>query len=895
MQIQCLPADEALSSLKTSRAGLHPTEAARRLVVFGPNHVEEVKKESLFLNFAREFIHFFAIILWVGATLAFIAEHFDPGQGMFRLGVAIVGVIVINGVFSFWQEYKAERAVAALRQLLPQTVKAWRDSEVVSIAASELVPGDIILLEEGNRVPADCRLVESFALRVNTATVTGESVPRAGDSEPSVEASPLFAKNIVLAGTSIASGQGRAVVYASGMRTEFGKIAHLTQTAGEASSPLQREISRLSRVVAVLATSMGIGVFLTGQAMGLPVGDNMLFAIGIIVANVPEGLLPTVTLSLAMATQRMAKRNALVRHLPAVEALGSTTTICCDKTGTLTQNLMAVRHLWLSGKFIKPEILGSQTALVDENLQLFLSAALCHNLNAVEERGQHRFLGDPMEIALANMGRCALGIPEGLNGFSRIDEIPFDAKRKRMSVLCQTPHGRLLCCKGAPETVLDSCEFIRLETGIVPLDAAAKKRVLAAQDVMTSAGLRVLAFAHSAIVGDMPEEEHGMILSGMVGLEDPPRPEVADAIARCATAGIRIIMVTGDHPQTAVAIAREIGLVKTTQPLVIGGEQLQAMSPAQLEQTLDAREIIFARVSAEQKMRVVQMLQSKGEIVAVTGDGVNDAPALKTADIGIAMGIGGTDVAKEAADLILLDDNFASIVAAIEEGRAVFENIRKFLTYILSSNIPELVPYLAFILFKIPLPLTIIQILAVDLGTDMIPALALGAEKPDPGVMTRPPRTRGERLLSWGLLARAYLFLGIIQAAVSMVVFFIVLHTAGWSYGEFPGKTDPTYLQATTACLVAIVVTQVINVFLCRHPWKSSLSFSLFSNPLILFGIAAELCLIAFIVYTPLGNWLFNTAPIGSQVWLMALGGAALMWAMEEARKAWVRRFHPPQ
>lgn len=878
--------------MKTSVDGLNAAEAARRLLVFGPNQVEEMKRESLFLSFTREFIHFFAIILWVGAALAFIAEYFDPGQGMFRLGVAIVGVIFINGVFSFWQEYKAERAVAALRQLLPQTVKARRDGEIVPIPASNLVPGDILLLEEGNLVPADCRIFESFALRVNTATVTGESVPRVGNSEPSDEASPLFAKNIVLAGTSIVSGQGRAVVYASGMHTEFGKIAHLTQTAGEASSPLQREISRLSRVVAALATGMGIGVLVVGHGMGLPAGENMLFAIGIIVANVPEGLLPTVTLSLAMATQRMARRNALVRHLPAVEALGCTTTICCDKTGTLTQNLMSVRRLWLSGEFIEQQNFAAQPILIQKNLQLFLNAALCHNLNDVEEHGRRRFLGDPMEIALANMGCQAVGAPEGLLGFSRIDEIPFDANRKRMSVLCQTPQGRLLCCKGAPETVLASCSFVQLASGIVPLDAAAKMRVLAAQDVMTNAGLRVLAFAHCAVGDVMPEDEQGMTLSGMVGLEDPPRPEVADAIARCATAGIRIIMVTGDHPHTAVAIAREIGLVKTPQPLVISGEQLHAMSAEQLQLALDAREIIFARVSAEQKMLIVQTLQGKGEIVAVTGDGVNDAPALKTADIGIAMGVGGTDVAKEAADLILLDDNFASIVAAIEEGRAVFENIRKFLTYILSSNIPELVPYLAFILFKIPLPLTIIQILAVDLGTDMVPALALGAEKPDPGVMNRPPRARGERLLSWSLLARAYLFLGLIQAAVSMVVFFLVLKSSGWHYGEIPGKTVPIYLQATTACLVAIVVTQVINIFLCRHPWKSSLSFNLFSNPLILFGIAAELCLIAFIVYTPLGNWLFGTVPIGSHVWLLAVGGAALMWVMEEGRKVWVRRSH---
>ena len=381
-----------------------------------------------------------------------------------------------------------------------------------------------------------------------------------------------------------------------------------------------------------------------------------------------------------------------------------------------------------------------------------------------------------------------------------------------------------------------------------------------------------------------------MILSGLVGLEDPPRPEVPDAVARCATAGIRVIMVTGDHPHTALAIARQIGMVKTESPVVISGDQLRSISPAQLQLALDAKEIIFARVAAEQKMLIVQALQKKGEIVAVTGDGVNDAPALKTADIGIAMGIAGTDVAKEAADLILLDDNFASIVAAIEEGRAVFDNIRKFLTYILSSNIPELVPYLAFVLFRIPLPLTIIQILAVDLGTDMLPALALGAEKPDPAVMQRPPRARDERLLSWGMLVRAYLFLGVLEAAAAMAVFFVVLNAAGWTYGISLDRTDPLYLQATSACLVTIVVMQMMNVFLCRHPFKSSLTFGLFGNLYILLGLAAELGVILFIIYTAAGNWLFGTAPVGANVWLLALVFAVLMWGLEEARKAWLRR-----
>ena len=883
MHIHGLSVQQALASLNTTGAGLAASEAARRLVEFGPNHVEEVAREHLLLGFAREFTHFFAIILWIGAALAFLAEHFDPGQGMARLGVAIVGVIIVNGVFSFWQEYKAEQAVAALRQLLPQKVQALRGGQAMELLASDLVPGDVVLLEEGTLVPADCRLIEAFALRVNTATVTGESLPKARTIELSTEDSPLYAKNVVLAGTSVVSGQARAVVYATGMRTEFGRIAHLTQTAGEASSPLQREIARLSRIVAALATGMGVALFFVGQAMGLPTWENLLFAIGIIVANVPEGLLPTVTLSLAMATQRMAKRNALVRHLPAVEALGSTTTICCDKTGTLTQNRMSVQRLWLGGGFVDVGDLAKQARLTEDNRELFVNAALCHNLKIVDRK----LLGDPMEVALASIGRQVVG---ELADHQRIDEIPFDTDRKRMSVLSEAPQGRMLYCKGAPETVLAACDFVQFDAGITPLDPVARTRLLAAQRQMAEAGLRVLAFAHCAVKDGMPSEERGMILSGLVGLEDPPRPEVADAVGRCATAGIRIIMVTGDHPQTALAIARQIGMVKTESPVVISGDQLRSISPAQLQLALDAKEIIFARVAAEQKMLIVQALQKKGEIVAVTGDGVNDAPALKTADIGIAMGIAGTDVAKEAADLILLDDNFASIVAAIEEGRAVFDNIRKFLTYILSSNIPELVPYLAFVLFRIPLPLTIIQILAVDLGTDMLPALALGAEKPDPAVMQRPPRARNERLLSWGLLARAYLFLGVLEAAAAMVVFFVVLNAAGWTYGVNLDRTDPLYLQATSACLATIVVMQMMNVILCRHPFKSSFALGLFGNRYILMGLAAELGVILFIIYTPAGNWLFGTAAIGIEVWLLALAGAALMWVLEEMRKAWVRR-----
>ncbi len=470
-------------------------------------------------------------------------------------------------------------------------------------------------------------------------------------------------------------------------------------------------------------------------------------------------------------------------------------------------------------------------------------------------------------------------------------EIPFDSDRKRMSVIQQDGNGRTLYCKGALESLLTVSDAIQSAGQLRPLDAASRERLLAAQDDMARAGLRVLAFAYRTLgAAEEPREEH-LTLCGLVGLEDPPRPEVAPAIECCHSARIKVVMVTGDHPVTAVAIAREIGLVRGEQPVVLRGDDLPRMTTTQLQLALDAPEILFARVTAEQKMLIVQALRRKGEIVAVTGDGVNDAPALKAADIGIAMGISGTDVAKEAADMILLDDNFASIVYAIEEGRAVFENLRKFLTYILTSNIPELLPYLAFVLFKIPLPLTVIQILAVDLGTDMLPALALGAEPPHSGLMQQPPRPSNERLLHWPLLARAYLWLGLMEAAVSLTVFFQVLSRAGWRYGESLDRHDPLYLQATAACLAAIVLAQMMNVFLCRDSRLSSFRFGLLANPLLLWGLVLELGLVLLIVYTPWGNALFGAAPFQGEVWIYVIPLVIVMGLAEEARKWLTRRF----
>jgi calcium-translocating P-type ATPase len=892
MKIHHLTADTALQSLQSSPHGLASAEAQRRFREFGSNQVATVRGEPLFLRFLQSFSHFFACILWVAAGLAFWAALYDPGAGMATLGWAIVGVILVNGLFSFWQEYRAEQAIAALQKLLPHQVKARRDGAITQLPAEALVPGDVILLEEGDDIPADCRLLEAVGVRVNTATITGESLPQGRNAHPSIAEDLLHSQNILLAGTSLVSGQATAVVFATGMHTEFGKIAHLTQTADAAVSPLQQEIMRLSRMVAGLAMLLGIIFFLLGQRLGLSFWNNFLFAIGIIVANVPEGLLPTVTLALAMGSQRMARRNALIRHLPAVETLGSATVICTDKTGTLTENRMAVKQLFLVGQCYDPSELARQADLQEAYRPLFEGAALCHNLKAATQAGRTTLLGDPMEVALVQMAQSMLPEPVA---FPRLDEVPFDTDRKRLSTLHQTPQGLTLYTKGALETLLPCCHAVQMGPASQPLTKEGQAQFLRAQECLAEAGLRILAFAYRIVPEgyDPSKLEERLTLLGLVGLEDPPRPEVPAAIQQCKNAGIKVIMITGDHPQTATAIAREIGLVQSDTPVLITGEDLRRLSDTQLQLLLDAPEVIFARMGADQKLRIVSVLQRKNAIVAVTGDGVNDAPALKQADIGIAMGRTGTDVAREAADMVLLDDNFASIVQAIEEGRAVFANIRKFLTYILTSNIPEIVPYLAFVLLKIPLPLTIIQILAVDLGTDMLPALALGTEAPEPGVMQQPPRSPTERLWNWPLIVRAYLFLGVMEAVAAMATFFYVLMGGGWQYGAALGQHDPRYLQATTACLSAIIVMQVANVFCCRSDRSSALTFRLGSNALLLWGIAIELLLIIAIDYTSWGNVLFGTAPIPARVWLFTMPFALGMLVLEEVRKRLVRVWWP--
>ena len=838
MEPQDLQAREVLRALHSSEQGLRSAESGVRLARDGPNEVVQRAVEPAWRKLLSQFTHLFAMVLWIAAGLCLIAAWHDPQGSLMTLATAIVAVIAVNGIFSFLQEQRAERAVAALRRLLPLRARVLRDGAPVELDARELVCGDVVLLEAGDQVPADCRLIAAASVRVNASALTGEAEPEPRDASCTGDGGALRAPNLALAGMFVVSGRARGVVFATGMRTELGRIAELTQERRPALSPLQIEIARLARVIAVLATVLGAAFFAVGYALGLPLSTTLLFGVGILVANVPEGLLPTVTLALAMASQRMARRNALVRKLPAVEALGSATVICTDKTGTLTQNRMEIASIFCGGA-LHPA--AEAERLRAEHPALFDGAALCNDIVAGR--------GDPMDLALARLG--------GPRHAERIGELPFDGDRRRLTTLHDLDGALVLHVKGAFEKVLPLCTNI-------DLDAARQQA-----EALADRGLRVLAFAHADKDG---LDERDLTFDGLVAFDDPPRAEVPDAIARCRAAGIRVIMVTGDHPRTAVAVARRIGLAR--EPSVVTGDEVRAMSAPALDRAVNARELIVARADPADKRLIVEALRRNGEVVAVTGDGANDAPALHDADIGIAMGRSGTDVARAAADLVLLDDNFASIVAAVEEGRAVFANIRKFMTYILTSNVPELMPYLAFVLLRMPLALTILQILAVDLGTDMVPALALGAERPDAGVMQRPPRRRGERLFDAGLFARAYLWLGAFEAAAAMTAFWWTLRHG-------------SYVQATTACLAAIVLMQVANVLICRSETQP---ISLRGNGLLAAGVALELLLGALIVYTPAGNSLFETAPLEARDWLAAVPFALAMIAAEELRKTVVRR-----
>jgi len=881
MKVNNLKKEEVFRSLITSEIGLSEEEAKKRLFEFGSNEIKEVRKTSLPMKFLKQFTHLLAILLWIGAGLAFLSEYLHPGAGMLTLGLAIVGVIFINAIFTFIQEYRAEKAIEKLKLLLPFYVKVIREGKEKDILAKEIVPGDLIVLAEGDKVPADSRLIETTYLMVNNAPLTGESEPVPLNPEP-CDGELIQSRNISFAGTTVVSGSGKAVAFATGMRTEFGRIAHLTSAVEAGLSPFQKEIIKVTRIIALLATTMGVIFLFIGQLIGRTFWENFIFTIGLIVANVPEGLLPTVTLSLAMASQRMAKKMALIKTLTSVETLGEVTVICTDKTGTLTQNRMEVKKLWFDRKIIDSEKLKDFKA--DSLLKV---AYLCNNAKLVE--GQYR--GDPTEVALLKAARDTLGDLRA----ERLHEIPFDSERKRMSTLNRIEERTFAFTKGAFEGLFPLCSHILVRGDIVPMDENFITEVTNAYHSLMDTGLRVLSFAYRETKNyeraeAVPEEiENNMVFVGLIGLEDPPRPEVPDAIRKCYEAGIKILMITGDGSRTAVAIAREIGLVRGN-PVVVEGHEFIRMSDKELGEKLSEKEIIFARMTPKHKMRIVSILKEEGERVAVTGDGVNDAPALKKADIGIAMGIAGTDVAKEAADMVLLDDNFATIVKAVEEGRTIFENTRKFITYIFAHGTPEAIPYIMFALFKIPLPLTVMQILAIDLGTETIPALGLGVEASETTIMKQPPRPKEKGLIDKGALFKGYVFLGLISTIGVLFGYFFVLYKGGWHWGTALPMDDPLAHNASTATFLGIVIMQIGTVFACKTQNESVFKIGVFSNSLILWGIVIEIILSAFIIYHPWGNKIFSTAPIPFTTWLVLIPFVLVLFFAEEIKKLVMRR-----
>lgn len=910
-----LTVDRAMSALATGPTGLSETESAARLARYGVNTMPRAPRPRWYIELTANFVHLFAVLLWVGAALAWIA-------GLPQLTWAIIAVILINGSFSYWQEYQAERAAEALEALLPREVRLRRDGRERLVKAANVAPGDLLILSEGEAVPADARIIAAERLRVDASALTGESrpIPRYAAPAQTTDGLPVSLPNIVFAGTSVASGRGEAVVFATGAATEFGRIATLTQAQRERPSPLQRELQRVTRIVSLLAVFFGVMFFVIGRAAGgLSTVEAFLFAVGIIVANVPEGLLPTLTLSLAIGVRRMARQNALIKRLSAVETLGATTVILTDKTGTLTENEMTVREAWTHGRSYKitgagydvdGELEGLGAGDVSDQrevLDLIQIAALCCDAYLIPPENwpdgvaarrpptahSRRAIGDPTEtailVAAAKLGWSA----DVLAASPRIAELPFDPIRKRMTTIHQIKNELVACVKGAASEVLPRCTSVSANGQILPFEDAHKTVAQTAQDAMAGRGMRVLAVATRRLNPGLPADgwrvediEVDLTLLGLLAMEDPPRKEVATSIAACRKAGVRVCMVTGDYGLTAAAIGREIGLLSTGERIVTGAE-MDSLDDDELARLLDTDDLLFARVSPEHKLRLVEAFQRHGEVVAVTGDGVNDAPALKRADIGVAMGETGTDVAREAADMVLTDDNFASIVAAIKEGRGVYENVRKFVTYIFASNIPELVPFIAFVLFHIPLPLTVMQVLAVDLGTDLVPALALGAEAPESDVMRRRPRSRHERLLNLPTLLRAYGWLGMIEAGLSLTGYFLVYWLAGWRPGLPMAQSGPVYITATTMSLAGIVACQVGNAFACRSERRSIIRAGFFRNRWLLAGIAVELALLLALIYSPIGAS-FGLAPLKLELWALLLAFAPLLLALEEGRKALV-------
>ncbi len=881
-----LEVEEIIKILKSSPLGLSREEARRRLENYGPNELRKEKGRSRIQIFIEQFKNILVAILILAAVLSIvIGEVLDS--------VVILAIVIASAALGFIQEYRAEKALEALRKLTAPMATVMREGDEEEIPAREVVPGDILVLNAGDKIPADARIIESHNLKVDEAPLTGESVTVTKIVDPLPEDTPLSdRKNMVYAGTIVTYGRGKAIVVATGMNTELGKIAATVQETEKEETPLEKRMAEIGRILAILCLSVAgfvaaVGFFIWRYSLL----EMTMWAVSLAVAAVPEALPAVVTGALAVGMYRMAKRNAIVKRLPAVETLGSTTIICSDKTGTMTKGEMTVRKIYVNGKLIdvtgsgyepKGEFIldGETLDGINEELKLLLLAsALCNDARLIKKEDRWTIRGDPTEGALIVVAAKA-GISDNeLGRYPRINEVPFSSERKRMTTVHDTPDLKTLAfMKGAPEVVLNLCDKIRANSEIRALTDSERKKILSINDKLAANGLRNLAIAYKEVsrgeVGEFIDEEFekGFIFLGLVGMIDPPRPEVKDAINLCKQAGIKTVMITGDHKLTAVTIAKELGMFEKGG-LVLTGADLDKMSDEELEEIVE-NVVVYARVSPEHKMKIVRALKKKGHIVAMTGDGVNDAPALKSADIGVAMGITGTEVAKEAADMILADDNFATIVAAVEQGREIYENIKKYLVYLLRCNIAEILIPLFASLIALPLPFTAIQYLWINLTTDGLPALALGIDPADPDIMKRPPRDPRESVFTKRDTLLFLVLTPLLMTAMLLGSFYLSLHVLG-----------EDLILARTQIFTSMILMELLMALSCRSLKYPVWKVGMFKNKYLILAILASVLMQLLILYVPFLHLAFDVTYPSLTDWAIAAALSIVLFLLVEFLK----------
>ncbi|MBD3249824.1 calcium-translocating P-type ATPase, SERCA-type [Candidatus Woesearchaeota archaeon] len=875
---------EAIESLKSSEKGLTEKEAKQRLKKYGINELEKRRNISPIQIFIRQFASFIVIILLIAIVISLLLGE--------RLDAIVISIIVVlNGLFGFVQEYKAEKAIEALRKLTALKAKVIRNGKEIEVDSKELVPGDIILLETGSKVPADARLVQTAAFQVDEASLTGESVPSRKIIEPLKENAPVTdQENMVFMGTIVTKGHAKAIITNTGMDTEIGKIAEMVQEVKEKLTPLQEKLKQFGKwlgfvTIGICAVVFGVGVLRQYLTMGLIeisyVSEIFLAAVALAVAAIPEGLPAIVTISLALGVRRMVKRNALVRQLPAVETLGCTNVICSDKTGTLTKNEMTVREIYANDNLIKVtgegytpkgKFIDAENDILDtKNIELLLRIGALCNDSRLNENERWDVFGDPTEGALlVSAGKVDLNKSSLEKHFPRIDEIPFDSERKCMTTIHKKNKKNVAYVKGAPDVILNKCKYININGKVKKLTGKDRKRILRVNQDMANKALRVLGFSYKSLAGKYdlkPEEiENDLIFVGLQAMIDPPREEVKEAIAKCKTAGIRTVLITGDHKLTAVAIAKELGLFQEGDK-ALSGDELDDLNDKKLGRIVE-NIVIYARVSPEHKVRILNALKKKGHIVAMTGDGVNDAPALKKSDIGIAMGITGTDVAKEASDMVLTDDNFASIVNAVEEGRGIYNSIKQFVQYTLSSNLGEILVIFLAIIIGWPLPLIAIQILWVNLLTDGLPGLALGLDPFNKDIMKKPPRKREENIISRDVIQNI-LIVGFVMGIGTLFMFY--------SYGI---ETE----KARAVAFTTLIMFQLFNVLTYRAKnFKIDINTSKFLIGSVIISVLMQVA----ILYTPL-NIAFKVVPLGLFDWINIILISCTLYLILESRKMFI-------